>query len=161
MGLLELGYSIGQSFGPLAGSFMYHFIGYEYPFYLFSLCRLICIIPIRRLKCIDSPYKKLNFLRILFKWKILLSFIAIIINSITVNFFYPVLANHLQEKFNLPLEISSVFFVIEVFSYFIAIQAISKINSFFDSKLTMSFGLLINFFIVSFLNPGSYLPQYY
>lgn len=159
IGLLELSSSIGLSAIPVASTFIYHFLGYSFPLYIISFFKLLCILAARKLKFFDSQCKKSNFCKVIFKWRIFLSFLSIVIVLSSVNFFYPVFANHLTQKFNLSLEISSVFFVIQILSYFFMISFIGVFTSLFGVKLTMSFGLFFNFLFVFFLIPAPFLPQ--
>lgn len=78
---------------------------------------------------------------------------------ITTTFIYPVFSEHLFIKYGLNIETSSIFFVISMFSYFLTLQFLNKINTRLGVKLTILTGLLINFIMVPFLAPVSFLPQ--
>ena len=78
---------------------------------------------------------------------------------ITTTFIYPVFTEHLNIKFGLSIEASSILFVISMGSYFITIQFLNKISSRIGVKLTIALGLLINFLAVPFLAPLGFLPQ--
>jgi MFS family permease len=78
---------------------------------------------------------------------------------ITTTFIYPVFSEHLFIKFGLNIETSSIFFVISMISYFLTLQILNKINTRLGVKLTILTGLLINFIMVPFLAPASFLPQ--
>ena len=78
---------------------------------------------------------------------------------ITATFFYPVFTEHLNIKFGLSIEVSSIFFVISMASYFATIQYLNKISSKFGVKFTIVIGLFINFLSVPLLSPANFLPQ--
>jgi fucose permease len=79
---------------------------------------------------------------------------------ICTTFIYPVFANHLSTKYGLSIEITSIFFVITMFTYFIVVQFLNKISNTLGNKLTISLGLLINVIGTLLLAPVSFLPQY-
>lgn len=85
--------------------------------------------------------------------------LAIVTDMITTTFIYPVFSAHLLSKFGLSIEVSSVFFVISMGSYFLTLQFLNKISNKVGVKLTICIGLLINFLFVPFLAPASFLPQ--
>ena len=65
----------------------------------------------------------------------------------------------MTKYYNLSLEINSLFFDIQIFSFFISIYYFSSIFNYLGSKLTISLGLFINSIFVIFLFPASLLPR--
>jgi|LauGreDrversion4_2_1035121.scaffolds.fasta_scaffold645602_1 fucose permease len=78
---------------------------------------------------------------------------------VSTTFIYPVFTEHLNSKFGLSIEASSVFFVISMISYFITIQYLNKLSVKLGVKLTIALGLMINFIALPFLAPVGFLPQ--
>ncbi len=78
---------------------------------------------------------------------------------ISTTFYLPILSHHLIEMFGLSLEQASIFFIINMISYFIVLQYLNEINNLFGLKLTMTIGLMINSIAVLFIHPVSFLPQ--
>lgn len=77
----------------------------------------------------------------------------------TKTFYYPTFTNHLVEKFGLSIEGSSMFFVINISSYFVVLQYINVITNKFGLKMTLVTGLFLLFIGSLFLAPISILPQ--
>lgn len=80
-------------------------------------------------------------------------------NIFTRTFFYPTFTNHLIEKFGLSIEISSIFFVLNITSYFVALHYINRITDKIGLKMTLVIGLFLLFLGALFLAPISILPQ--
>ncbi len=78
---------------------------------------------------------------------------------ISKTFYFPTLTNHLKNKFNLGVEISSLFFGVNIFSYFISLSFISSITDKIGLILTILIGILINVICVLFLPPLNFLFQ--
>lgn len=78
---------------------------------------------------------------------------------ISTTFFLPIFAHHLIEKFGLTVEQSSIFFIINMISYFIVLQFLNEVNNVFGLKLTMTVGLFINSLGVLLIHPIDFLPQ--
>jgi fucose permease len=78
---------------------------------------------------------------------------------ISTTFFLPVFSHHLIEKFGLSVEQASIFFIINMISYFIVLQYLNEVNNVFGLKLMMALGLFINSIGVLFIHPVSLFPQ--
>jgi MFS family permease len=77
----------------------------------------------------------------------------------TKTFFYPTFTNHLTEKFGMSIEGSSIFFVINIASYFLVLNYINYITMKLGLKLTIVIGLFCLVLGVLFIGPISLLPQ--
>lgn len=86
-------------------------------------------------------------------------FLAIIIDMITSTFYYPILTSHLKLKYDIDTEVSSLFFVISMGSYFFVLQFLSYINRKIGVVLTILLGLFINITCSLCLAPVSMFPQ--
>jgi hypothetical protein len=76
----------------------------------------------------------------------------------SLSFIYPVFSNHLLMKYGIGVETSSLFYVINIFSYFIMVQFLNKLKT-FSMKLLITLGLIVNSFSVLLLAPVSIFPQ--
>ena len=159
--MVEIGYSLGLAIGPILGSYLYKYYNFLTPFLFLGILKLICLILIIKIPIENecSTYTNNNFFSIIFHPKILLTFLANVVELASVNFYYPVIGEHLSKFYNLSLETSSIFFDIQILSYFLSFYFVSPIFNSFGSKLTISFGLLINSFFVTFLFPGNLFPR--
>jgi hypothetical protein len=84
--------------------------------------------------------------------------LALIIDISSSSYIYPVFSNHLLLKYGIGIEISSIFFVITMFSYFVLLQFLNKLYK-YGMKQLISIGLFLNGISVLFLAPVSFLPQ--
>ena len=160
IGLMELSASTGLAIGPIIGSFLFHFFGFETPFIVLALLKIILVVIIvKKLIVVESQCKKSNFCRSIFNYKIFISFIAVVITLATVNFYYPVLGTYLNRKFDLSAELCGVFFVVQTFSYFLSINLIEKVHELFGTKMTMGLGQFFNFLFVLMLPPIRIFPS--
>ena len=159
--MVEIGYSLGLAIGPILGSYLYKYYNFLTPFLFLGILKLICLILIIKIPIENecSTYTNNNFFLFFFHPKILLTFLANVVELASVNFYYPVIGEHLSKFYNLSLETSSIFFDIQILSYFLSFYFVSPIFNSFGSKLTISFGLLINSFFVTFLFPGNLFPR--
>ena len=159
--MVEIGYSLGLAIGPILGSYLYKYYNFLTPFLFLGILKLICLILIIKIPIDNecSTYTNNNFFSIIFHPKILLTFLANVVELASVNFYYPVIGEHLSKYYKLSLETSSIFFDIQILSYFLSFYFVSPIFNSFGSKLTISFGLLINSFFVTFLFPGNLFPR--
>lgn len=74
-------------------------------------------------------------------------------------FFYPTLTTYLMQNFGLSIETSSIFFVLNMVSYFIMLQFIDNITQRLGLKLTVAVGLVSIFIGTLFLPPIPILPK--
>ncbi len=77
----------------------------------------------------------------------------------STSFVYPVFTKHLSTKFGISVEVASIFFIITMVSYFIALQFLNDFSNKVGVKLTISIGLLLNVVFTPFLAPVRILPQ--
>ena len=93
------------------------------------------------------------------KQEILTIFFAVVMDMISKSFFYPTFTTYLIEKYNMSIEGSSIFFVLNMFSYLIMLQFLTLITQKLGLKLTIVVGLFFNFIGILFMPPISILPQ--
>lgn len=79
---------------------------------------------------------------------------------ITKTFFYPTFGYYLLVEFGLSTSESSIFFVLNMASYFILIQFIERVTSRLGIKFTITLGLFFSFVGCLFLPPISIFPKY-
>jgi hypothetical protein len=84
---------------------------------------------------------------------------AVVMDMISKTFFYSTFTTHLMGQYGLSVEMSSVFFVINMVSYVIVLQFLNKITLKFGLKLTLAIGLLVSFTSVLLLPPIGIFPQ--
>ena len=107
----------------------------------------------------EEDESNVNVIVILKHKFILLIFLAVIFDEISLSFIYPVFAIYLKATYKIDPESSSLFFVIETVSYFFALQIIGKIIKKLGNIYTMIFGLFLNAIFILFLGPISIFPQ--
>jgi fucose permease len=78
---------------------------------------------------------------------------------ISKSFFYPTFTPYLVNTYGLSIEISSIFFVINMISYLIMLQFLESITHRLGIKLTILSGLMLDCIGILFLPPISILPQ--
>jgi hypothetical protein len=86
-------------------------------------------------------------------------FFSFVCDMITKSFFYPTFTPYLVYNYELSIETSSIFFVINMISYLIMLQFLQDINYKLVIKLTISIGLFLNFFSILLIPPISVLPK--
>ena len=159
VGYIEIGYAIGYAIGPIFGTFMKSYFGYQCPFYILGFVKLFAIISVSQFKITNVESDNTSFFHILFQWKILITFIAVIIGLNSVIFYEPVLGNHLYEIYKITNRIYSIFLDIQVVANFLSVNFSNKIISKIGCKLSISLGLLMIFIGVNLLGPINYLPN--
>ena len=158
--LMELSYSIGLAIGPVMGTYLYEGLGWEVPFFLLgglNLFSSFTIINMEIKDCEKSDYS--NFFKAVFNWKILLTEIASIVVMGTVNFYEPVFENYLIDNFGLGMKTASLFFDIQIVSFFVSLSLFGKLINKIGTKISISFGLFLGFIFVNLLGPISILPK--
>ena len=158
--LMELSYSIGLAIGPVMGTYLYDGLGWEVPFFLLgglNLFSSFTIINMEIKDCEKSDYS--NFFKAVFNWKILLTEIASIVVMGTVNFYEPVFENYLIDNFGLGMKTASLFFDIQIVSFFVSLSLFGKLINKIGTKISISFGLFLGFIFVNLLGPISILPK--
>jgi MFS family permease len=166
LGYIEVGTSIGISIGPLIASLGYYMFGFNFPFLIsgFMEMLLISLVPILDIHKYendddDNEENKVDILPLLTNRNIILTFLAVTMDSISISFIYPVFASHLNKKFNLEPEQTALFFIITTIFYFFSLQILSHANKFFGNRITMTIGMFFNSFFILFLGPSQFLPQ--
>ena len=159
VGYIEIGYAIGYAVGPIFGTFMKSYFGYQCPFYILGFVKLFAIISVSQFKITNVESDNTSFFHILFQWKILITFIAVIIGLNSVIFYEPVLGNHLYEIYKITNRIYSIFLDIQVVANFLSVNFSNKIISKIGCKLSISLGLFMTFIGVNLLGPINYLPN--
>ena len=101
----------------------------------------------------DKDEGEVSVIDILTNKNIFMTFLAVMIDMISISFIYPVFATHLNSIFGLSPEIISLFFIIETITYFISIQCLNHVNRFFGNKFTMVLGTITNATFILFLSP--------
>jgi fucose permease len=89
---------------------------------------------------------------------LLLAFVFVI-DMFMKSFYYPTFSNYLIKEYNLSVEVSSLFFVINMVSYLIMIQLINTVTKTLGTKLTIVVGLLFDAAGTLFLPPIAVLPK--
>jgi len=82
------------------------------------------------------------------------------LDIITTTFFLPVFSHYLIQKYGFTEEQTSIFFIINMISYFLVVNYLREARNIFGVKLTITIGLLINSIAVLMMFPISILPQY-
>ena len=159
VGYIEIGYAIGYAIGPIFGTFMKSYFGYQCPFYILGIVKLIAIASVSQFKITNVESDDTSFFLILFNWRILLTFIAVIIGLNSVIFYEPVLGNHLYEIYKISNRVYSIFLDIQVVANFLSVNFSNKIISKIGCKLSISLGLFMTFIGVNLLGPINYLPN--
>ena len=159
VGYIEIGYAIGYAVGPIFGTFMKSYFGYQSPFYLLGFIKLIAIASVSQFKITNVESEDTSFFKILFNWKILLTFLAVIIGLNSVIFYEPVLGNHLYDIYKISNRIYSIFLDIQVIANFLSVNFSNKIINKLGCKLSISLGLFMTFIGVNLLGPINYLPN--
>ena len=165
LGYLEIAWSIGVSIGPVCTSFLYHFGGFSLPFYTIGL---LFFIPIYLIKYLNIPKdnnnqneqneQNPNFF-LFFNFEMLINFLPTVVFQIAQTYYFPSLTYHLINKWSLNIELSSLFFMIPMASYFIGLQILNKILSNFGLKLTILLGQIVIIIGAPFVYPIFFLPQ--
>ena len=165
LGYIEVGTSIGIAIGPLIASIGYYMFGFKFPFLIsgFMEMLLISCVPLLEIHHINDDdndnNNTVNVFPILKNRNIILTFLAVTMDSISISFIYPVFASHLNQKFGLEPEETALFFIITTIFYFLSLQILSPANKLFGNRITMTIGMLFNSFFILFLGPSNFLPQ--
>lgn len=161
IGYIELGCSVGVAIGPLLASIGYYLFGFEFPFIFSGIVEILMMKLVTPLEIEESDKDEgeVSVIEILTNKNIFMTFLAVMIDMISISFIYPVFATHLNSIFGLSPEIISLFFIIETITYFISIQCLNHVNRFFGNKFTMVLGTITNATFILFLSPVRFLPQ--
>ena len=162
LGYLEVAWSIGVATGPLLGSFFYYLGGYSLPFFILGLSLFISVFLIHYLNLPiedNNEENNFSFIQLMFKKDIFIHLLTVFTYQIANTFYFPSLTNHLMKNYNLTVSISSLFFVINMLTYFIALQFLDYITIKLGMITTVSLGLIIIVFGSLLVYPIKILPQ--
>ena len=163
-GYIEVGMSIGIALGPLFASIGYYMFGFNFPFLIsgfMELC-LILLVSSLEIKDDDDDEEKgnnFNIKNLIFNRNIILTFLASMMDSISISFTYPVFAKHLSKNYNLKPQQTSLFFMIVTIAYFVSLQFLGYINKLLGNRVTILLGTSFNSFFILFLGPSQFLPM--
>ena len=163
-GYIEIGISIGIALGPLFASIGYYMFGFNFPFLIsgfMELC-LILLVSSLEIKDDDDDEEKgnnFNIKNLIFNRNIILTFLASMMDSISISFTYPVFAKHLSKNYNLKPQQTSLFFMIVTIAYFVSLQFLGYINKLLGNRVTILLGTSFNSFFILFLGPSQFLPM--
>ncbi len=164
-GYIEIGISIGIALGPLFASIGYYMFGFNFPFLISGFMELCLILLVSSLEIKDDDdddeKKESNFsiIHLILNRNIILTFVASMMDSISISFTYPVFAKHLSKNYNLKPEQTSLFFMIVTIAYFISLQFLGYINKLLGNRVTILLGTSFNGFFILFLGPSKFLPS--
>lgn len=162
LGYLEVAWSIGVATGPLLGSFFYYLGGFSLPFFILGLSLFISVFLIHYLNLPiedNNEENNFSFIQLMFKKDIFIHLLTVFTYQIANTFYFPSLTNHLMKNYNLTVSISSLFFVINMLTYFIALQFLDYITIKLGMITTVSLGLIIIVFGSLLVYPIKILPQ--
>jgi fucose permease len=86
-------------------------------------------------------------------------FFPVVIDMIGKSFFFPTFTNYLTTNFDISIEGSSVFFVVNMATYLLMLQFLNSITQRLGLKLTLTLGMGLIFIGVLFLPPIDILPK--
>ena len=107
----------------------------------------------------ENELNKISFFNLFSKSRIFLNCLVIIIQKSSINFFFPLILKHLNQFYNYNLLKSSIFFSIEVISFYLSLPFIKKLMSCFGTKLIILLSLFINYFFINFIYPANIFPH--
>ena len=163
VGYNDIVWSLGFSIGPIISSFLYHFFGFCIPFFFIGLIFYIPIYYIQYLNINNDNANNIDNKNIkffsFFNLEMIINFIPAIIFQISNSYFFPSLIYHLNSKWNLNIEKSSLFFMLTIIGYFITLQFLNKILQNCGLELTILLGQILIFIGAPFVYPIKILPQ--
>jgi predicted MFS family arabinose efflux permease len=164
LGILEIGWSICTSSGPIFAAFFFEFGGYSLPFIFLGSILFISVflsyqINSNRLNEHHEDEQNASFIGYLKYPNIFLILLGFIVVMIISSYYYPCLMNHLKEKYSLSTSISSLFFVIPMVSYIFILQFLNYLTKTFGIYVVYSFGLIISSISCLFLYPCPPIPK--
>jgi MFS family permease len=133
--------------------------------FTFVFCSLCVLSSLKLLASVDIEDNKneqnesVSFLKNLMDKDILAIAFAIVFDMFMKSFYYPTFSNYLIDTYGLNVEISSLFFVINMVSYLFMLQIINPVITTLGPRLTILVGILFNTIGTLFLPPVSILPK--
>ena len=164
LGNLELGWSLGTSFGPLFASFCYRFGGYSMPFILLGIFLYISFylakhIDSTKVNKEEEAEKNPPFASFLIHPQVFLILFGIMLAMNIDSFYFPCLTNHLEHNYNLSISTASLFFVIPIISYIFILQFLDNLTAKFGIYSIFSLGLISCSVGALFLYPCPPIPK--
>ena len=163
LGYIEIGLSLGSSSGPLFVSIFYKIGGYKLPFIILGLFLYISVYLTKILEREKLDNDEIDedpaFFKYLNNRDIILLSGAIILGMIAFTFFFPSLTNHLTQKYNLDVSLSSLCFSVPVVSYFIMINLTNIISKKIGNFNSMSAGIFANTIAIYLIYPLPPFPN--
>lgn len=161
LGYMEVAWSLGVACGPLLGSFLYYIGGYSLPFYALGLSMFISVYLIHYLSLpiTNDEEESPNFIKLLYNFHILINLVAVVVYLLSNTFYFPSLTNHLTHKWGLSVEVSSIFFIINMFTYFIMLQFLDAITNRLGFLVTIWLGIICILLGALLVYPVDFLPQ--
>ena len=160
LGYLEVAWTSGVSLGPPLGSILYHIGGFTLPFITFSIVFYIVIFLSYRNVNISNEINEesVNIFKYL-NHEMLINLVLLLIYQIADTYYFPSLTYHLTSKWNLSVEISSLFFMITMATYFVLLPVLNKILKHLGLVLALLIGQIVIFLGAPFVYPLEFLPQ--
>ena len=160
LGYLEVAWTSGVSLGPLTGSVLYHVGGFTLPFITFGIVFYIVIFLSYRNVNISNEISEesVNIFQYM-NVEMLSNYACLLIYQIANTYYFPSLTYHLTRKWNLSVEISSLFFMIAMGTYFVLLSVLNKIIKNLGLIVTLLLGQIVIFFGAPFVYPLEFLPQ--
>lgn len=154
----------GKFCGPTIISLIYSYGGVFYTFLFSAATLLICYFCASQyINLEDEEIKpdeiKENFFTSLEKYDIFILFFSQFLNMLSKTYSGPILFTHINKRFNITLEQASNMLSLSFISYYLTIYYIDNIIKRFGTKLTIAFGVFLNFVSVNLLYPVRILPQ--
>ena len=172
LGNMEVAWCLGLSAGPLFASIFYQLGGFTLPFLalgcsLYISVYLTKIISLEKINDDETENKKdeneneeeYSILKSIFHFSIIINLGTVTIGIIVTTFYFPCLTNHLTQKYNLSISISSLFFVVGMIFYMFFLQFLTKITKKLGFYGTECLGLLMTCIGCLFIYPVPPIPQ--
>ena len=100
-----------------------------------------------------------SYLKTVFHFNIIINIGAITLGIIATTYYFPCLTNHLTQKYNLSIGVSSLFFIVGMVFYMVFLRFLSYITDKFGMEKTPCLGLLMITIGCLFVYPVYPLPQ--
>ena len=166
LGNMEVAWCIGLSAGPLFSSIFYEIGGFTLPFIVLGTLLYISVY-LTKIVALESnniddeteETGETSYLKTVFHFNIIINIGAITLGIIATTYYFPCLTNHLTQKYNLSIGVSSLFFIVGMVFYMIFLRFLSYITDKFGMEKTPCLGLLMITIGCLFVYPVYPLPQ--
>jgi MFS family permease len=146
LGYLEIAWSLGVASGPLLASILYSIGGYFLPFVMLGMVLLISIFFVYKLELpsadIDEEQTNNQLLNSLKNFEIIINLLVVVLGLLAITYYFPSLTNHLTKNYGLSVSVSSIFFIINMCSYFIILQYLDLITNRFGLIASVFLGIM-------------------